>query len=82
LASSVSYSPGWVARVAGSPPIEAIEVNGGFLGFVLPPGARDVHLDYRPRSFTIGLAACAAGLLALALAAAWSWRRQRQPAIG
>jgi hypothetical protein len=79
VVSSVSYAPGWQARLAGRPAGDAVggrqavvevggrpavvEVNGGFLGFHVPPGSHSVQLRYRPRGWTLGLALFAAGLV-------------------
>jgi hypothetical protein len=73
VVSSVSYAPGWQARIGGRDQ-PAVEVDGGFLGFRVPPGSHAVRLRYLPRGWTAGLALFAAGL-ALALAAWWGRRR-------
>ncbi|HYL05728.1 MAG TPA: hypothetical protein VE075_06795 [Thermoanaerobaculia bacterium] len=79
VVSSVSYAPGWQVRLDGRPAVDGVngrpvgvdrraqpavvEVNGGFLGFQVPPGSHSVHLLYRPRGWTAGLALFAAGLV-------------------
>ena len=73
VASSVSYAPGWRATVGGREE-PAVEIDGGFLGFQVPPGSHAVRLRYRPHGWTLGLALFAAGL-ALSLAAWWGRRR-------
>ena len=73
VASSVSYSRGWQVR-AGGRAGKALEVDGGFLGFEVPPGASSVRLRYRPRGWSAGLALCAAGIAA-ALGGWWGRRR-------
>src|SRR5262249_28023212 len=50
VVSSVSFAPDWVVRI-GALERPAIEVDGGFLGFVVPRGAHEVRLDYRPRGW-------------------------------
>jgi hypothetical protein len=67
VGSSVSYASGWRASVDdhGRP---TFAVNGGFLGFEVPPGARRVRLDFEPPGWTWGLRlAIAGGLVALLL---------------
>jgi hypothetical protein len=73
VVSSVSYVPGWQARIDGRV-ADVVEVNGGFLGFRVPPGSHSVQLLYRPRGWTVGLALFAAGLV-LGLAAWWGRAR-------
>jgi len=73
VASSVSYAPEWRATIGGREQ-PAVEVDGGFLGFQVPPGSHAVRLRYRPRGWTAGLALFAAGL-ALSLLAWWGRRR-------
>jgi hypothetical protein len=74
VVSSVSYAPDWQARSGGRDQ-PAVEVDGGFLGFRVPPGARSIRLRYRPRGWTAGLALFAAGL-GLALLAGWGRARR------
>jgi hypothetical protein len=79
VASSVSYAPEWRAAI-GDAEQPVVEVNGGFLGCRVPPGAHAVRLRYRPRGWTAGLALAAAGLAAAALGAAAAngrWRGWR-----
>jgi hypothetical protein len=73
VASSVSYAPEWRAAVGGREE-PAVEIDGGFLGFQVPPGSHAVRLRYRPPGWTAGLALFAAGC-ALSLAAWWGRRR-------
>jgi hypothetical protein len=61
VVSSVSYDPAWRVEIDHRP-ARAIEVDSGFLGFAVPPGAHRVRLDYRPGGWTAGLALCALGL--------------------
>lgn len=75
VTSSVSYAADWQVRIDSQErPAPAIEVNGGFLGFGVPPGVHAVRLRYRPRGWRAGLALAAAGLAAT-LAAWWGRRR-------
>ena len=73
VASSVSYAPEWRATIGGREE-PAVEIDGGFLGFQVPPGAHAVRVRYRPHGWTAGLALFAAGC-ALSLAAWWGRRR-------
>jgi hypothetical protein len=73
VASSVSYAPEWRTTIGGREE-PAIEIDGGFLGFQVPPGAHAVRLRYRPHGWTAGLALFAAGC-ALSLGAWWGRRR-------
>jgi Bacterial membrane protein YfhO len=72
VASSVSYAPEWQATIGGRKQ-PSVEIDGGFLGFQVPPGSHAVRLRYRPRGWTAGLALFAAGL-ALSLFAWWGRR--------
>ena len=65
IASSISWWPGWRVRSDGER-IRPVEVNGAFLGFVVPPGTRRVQVDYAPASFYGGLAISLATVGALA----------------
>ena len=78
VASSVSYTAGWQAASAGGRRWPVDEVNGGFLGFRVPPGTYAVELRYRPRGWTVGLLLCAAGLAAALVAAVVDRRRSRR----
>ncbi|HVS14013.1 MAG TPA: YfhO family protein [Thermoanaerobaculia bacterium] len=72
VASSVSFDPGWRVEIDGRP-VEPLVIDGGFLGFVAPPGRHRVELRYAPGSWRLGLALAATGLAA-ALAAGWRTR--------
>ncbi|MBK5259432.1 MAG: YfhO family protein [Thermoanaerobaculia bacterium] len=53
VVSSIPWWPGWrVASHGGS--LRPVRVNGGFLGFVVPPGISDVRVRYAPMSFRVG----------------------------
>jgi uncharacterized membrane protein YfhO len=61
VATSLPDWPGWTAREDGRElPVET--VDHAFVGFWLPAGEHTVRLAYRPRSWTLGLAAFGAGL--------------------
>lgn len=74
VATSQPAIPGWRVEEA---PAEAslVTVNGAFLGLSLPPGSHPVALAYRPRSWDLGRALFALGLLGLA-GFAWAERRR------
>ncbi|MCA1582358.1 MAG: YfhO family protein [Acidobacteria bacterium] len=73
-ATSLPDWPGWRAVEEGTRlPIQT--VNHAFVGIRIPGGVRRIRLSYRPPGFLPGVAACAAGLLAIA-AGPW-WRRRR-----
>ncbi len=63
VATSLPDWPGWRAADGGTAiPLET--VNHAFVGFWLEPGTHSIRLSYRPPSWSLGLAASAAGLLA------------------
>jgi len=57
VASSVSYDSGWRVSIDGIV-AKSVEVNGGFLGFTAPAGARVARLVYRPASWVAGCWLC------------------------
>lgn len=64
VVSSVSHVAGW--RVRGGEPLrELLRVNGGFLGFEVPPGRHRVVLEYRPDGWIRGLWLFALGAASL-----------------
>ena len=74
VATSLPDWPGWVAASErGALPTET--VNHAFVGFWLEAGVHTVRLTYRPRSWTLGLAAFAAGAVAAAVLFASGRRR-------
>jgi hypothetical protein len=80
VASSTPFWPGWRVRANGKT-LRNVEINGAFLGFVVPPGDSDVRVDYSPASFKIGVAVSLATLLTLGgLGAGWRPRRRRAAA--
>ncbi|HET9225888.1 MAG TPA: YfhO family protein [Thermoanaerobaculia bacterium] len=74
VASSVSHVRGWRLRREGEE-APVLRVNGGFVGFGVPPGRHRVELDYRPSGWTWGVQAFSLGLVGLLLAA---WRAMRR----
>ncbi len=60
-----AYCPGWVASIDGNEtPIRAANVAGRAI--LVPAGRHDVRFEYRPRTFTVGMAV--SGFTALAMA--------------
>lgn len=64
IASSIPWWPGWKVERNGAR-IDPVRVNGGFLGFVAPPGEIDVRVWYDPWTFRYGSIIAAATLSAL-----------------
>jgi hypothetical protein len=69
--------PGWEATVDGAP-APLLTVNHALRGVFLPAGAHTVRFDYRPMSFTAGVAI---SLLTLLLIIALSIRRPVAPDV-
>jgi hypothetical protein len=61
-----TYYPGWVARVDGYH-AQIHRANALFMGVIGPAGEHEVVLEYRPPSFTAGLAVSAMAAVALAV---------------
>ena len=81
IASSTPFWPGWKV-VANGKTLRNVEINGAFLGFVVPPGQSDVRIYYSPMSFKVGVAMSLATLLILgAFGAGWRPRRRRAAAV-
>lgn len=78
VASSVSYVRGWRLRWEGSE-APVLRVNGGFVGFGVPPGRHRVRLDYRPAGWTWGVQLFSLGLIGILLAAWWRMRSRPTP---
>jgi hypothetical protein len=76
VVSSIPLWPGWRVTHNGRS-LKPVEVNGPFLGFVVPPGDGDVRVHYAPTSFYGGLAASLLTIAALAVTAVRSRRRRR-----
>ena len=79
IATSIPDWPGWTARERErSLPI--VTVNHAFVGVRVPAGEHTVRLAYRPRSWSLGLGAFAAGVLLIAaFVAAAATRTRRSP---
>ncbi|MBV9494186.1 MAG: YfhO family protein, partial [Acidobacteria bacterium] len=70
IVSAIPYWPGWKVSRNGKR-VEPLQVNGGFLGFVVRPGDTDVRVWYAPTSF---YASATVSLLTMATLAALGWR--------
>jgi uncharacterized membrane protein YfhO len=66
LVLSDLFYPGWEATLDGRP-AEILEANYVMRAVAIPKGAHEVRFLYRPASFRAGVAASAAGCLAVAL---------------
>ena len=66
LVLSDLFYPGWEATVDGRP-VEILQANYVMRAVAVPKGAHEVRFLYRPASFRAGVAASAAGCLAVAL---------------
>ena len=64
MVSSVPWWPGWKVERNGAR-VDPIRVNGGFLGFAVPPGELDVRVWYDPWSFRLGAIIALATIAAL-----------------
>lgn len=65
LVVAIHHHPGWKARIDGMP-AKMIQVNGDFMGCVVPAGEHEVLLSWEPASLQIGWAVTALGLVLLA----------------
>ncbi|HEX2062773.1 MAG TPA: hypothetical protein VHK90_18680, partial [Thermoanaerobaculia bacterium] len=65
IGSSVTWWPGWRVERNGRE-IDPVRINGGFLGFSVPPGELDVRVWYEPWSFRIGVGLAIATIAGLA----------------
>ena len=75
IATSIPDWPGWAALENGRP-LPTVTVNHAFVGVRVPAGRHVVRLAYRPRSWSLGLEAFAAGIVLIgAVAAATRTRR-------
>ena len=78
LVLSDLFYPGWEATVDGRP-AEILKANYLMRAVAIPQGAHEVRFLYRPASFRAGVAASAAGCLAVALLISWRlWTRRRR----
>lgn len=69
--------PGWRIYRNGRERLKQIEVNGAFMGFLIPPGRSDIRVLYVPRSYYVGLQIALATLLLLVFGLLWQRRRRR-----
>jgi hypothetical protein len=67
IVSSQPWWPGWRATRDGRP-LRVLQVNGPFLGFVVPPGDAEIRVYYMPLSFYVGLAVSLLTILAMTIA--------------
>lgn len=74
---AVPFFPGWQATMDDAP-LRVVQVDGTFIGIVVPPGSGQLRLGYAPRFFWIGAAISGLTLLATAAAA----RRRTRAATG
>lgn len=74
VASSQPFWPGWKIRRDGEE-LEMLEVNGGFIGFVVPPGESKVRLAYKPLTFRAGVGL---SLSTIAGIVAFPWIQKRR----
>lgn len=70
VVSSIPWWPGWKVERNGAR-VDPIRVNGGFLGFAVPPGELDVRVWYDPWTFRIGAFVSIATILALIAYGRW-----------
>ena len=73
LIVSESFDDGWIASVDDAA-TGVEEVNGDFLGCVVPAGEHDVRLEFSPARQTLGLSISLGGLLIAAVLAGASIR--------
>ena len=60
LVVAIHHHPGWKARIDGVP-AKVIQVNGDFMGFVVPAGDHEVLLRWEPSSLQVGMGGHGAG---------------------
>jgi hypothetical protein len=78
LVLSDLFYPGWEAILDGRP-AEIMRANYVMRAVAIPAGTHEVQFLYRPASFRAGIAASAAGCLAIGLLIAWHlWTRRRR----
>ena len=78
LVLSDLFYPGWEAAVDGRR-AEILQANYVMRAVAIPEGAHEVRFQYKPASFRAGVAASAAGCLAVALLISWHlWTRRRR----
>jgi hypothetical protein len=76
IVSSQPFWPGWRVEANGRT-LRPIEVNGAFLGFIVPPGDNEVRVWYAPWSFRIGV--ICAFLMVVGLFGCWVVRFRTKP---
>jgi hypothetical protein len=72
IVSSQPFWPGWRVESNGRS-LRPVEVNGAFLGFVVPPGENNVRVWYAPWSWRIGVAIALLTALGLWVAGAFQF---------
>jgi uncharacterized membrane protein YfhO len=78
LAFAVPYSSGWSLAVNNAP-AELMQVNGMYLGTLLPPGRSEVELYYTAPGLRLGAAVSGAAMAVLAgYGVFWLIRRKKQ----
>jgi hypothetical protein len=81
IVSSIPWWPGWRVTRDGHA-VRAVQVNGAFLGFVVPPGRGEVRVRYLPMTFWASAMISLATLIALvAPAASRRTRAGQRPAL-
>ncbi|MBX7075108.1 MAG: YfhO family protein [Pirellulales bacterium] len=75
LALTESHHPGWRASIDGVS-VEALRVNGDYLGCVVPAGRHAVRLAFRPASVMWGAATSALGMAITLSVGLMAWRRR------
>lgn len=68
IIGSQPYWQGWKIYRNGDERLSMIEVNGAFMGFLVPPGKSAVRVYYFPLSFYVGLAISLFTILILVIA--------------
>ena len=72
LVISESFSGGWAADIDGTP-VVVEQVNGDFLGVVVPAGTHTATLTFSPPNFVVGSVISLASALVVALVAFGGW---------
>jgi hypothetical protein len=75
LVLAEAFDPGWTADVDGRA-ARVYRANGPFMAVPVPAGSSVVRVRYRPRSFLLGAALSALGLVALAWLGRYGPRRR------
>lgn len=76
LVLSDAYYPGWRATIDGVP-TEIVPAYYAFRGVVIPEGTHEVIMEYRPKSFTLGLALSYFAMISSVAYGVLSIRRKR-----